>query len=284
MRERAQSGTTRMSKRTVTSKRRTVVPVERERTRATPAAAAAAPPEAPATPRSRGRKREFDLDDMFQRIRAAVAPFPKAAMFELAERGYDSVFQVLVGCVISIRTLDEVTLPTALKLFDAAPTPQAVAALGVDAIDDLIHRCSFHEPKAKQIYEIARQTVDEFGGTLPCDFDVLTGFRGVGPKCANLALGVACGNAAPAGASAGAIGISVDIHVHRVTNRWGLVESPTPEKTMAALHEVLPKDRWIEINALLVPFGKHVCTGAMPKCSACPVLEYCRQVGVTKHR
>ena len=254
-----------MSKRIVTSTRRTAVPVER------------AP--APAGPRKReGKKKPYDLDDMIARIRAAMKPFPKAAMFELAERGYDSVFHVLVGCIISIRTLDEVSLPTSLKLFEAAATPAQLAKLSFKQVDDLIHACSFHEPKAKQIREIARRTVDEFGGVLPCDFETLTSFHGVGPKCANLALGVACG------AASGAAGISVDIHVHRVTNRWGLVATPTPEKTMAALTTALPKEYWIEINALLVPFGKHICTGVAPKCSSCPVLEYCRQVGVTKQR
>jgi endonuclease-3 len=114
--------------------------------------------------------------------------------------------------------------------------------------------------------------VAEFGGELPADADVLTSFRGVGPKCANLALGVATGKA----------GIAVDVHVHRVTNRWGLVAAPTPERTMLALEEVLPRRYWVEINRLLVPFGKHVCTGSLPKCSRCPVLEYCRQVGVTR--
>jgi endonuclease-3 len=99
-------------------------------------------------------------------------------------------------------------------------------------------------------------------------------FRGVGPKCTNLVMGVACGEAR----------IGVDIHVHRVTNRWGYVAAPTPEATMAALMEVLPKRYWVEINRLLVPFGKHVCTGRLPKCSTCPVLAYCRQVGVTEHR
>jgi endonuclease-3 len=212
---------------------------------------------------------------MFDRIRTAVAPFRKAAMFELAERGYDSVFHVLVGCIISIRTFDEVSLPAALKLFEAAPTPSEVAKLRVAQIDQLIHDCSFHEPKAAQIREIALRTVNEFGGELPCDFDVLSSFRGVGPKCANLALGVACGKAP---------GISVDIHVHRVTNRWGLVHEPTPERTMAALMEVIPQKHWVQTNALLVPFGKHVCTGRAPKCSTCPLLAYCRQVGVTEHR
>jgi endonuclease-3 len=103
---------------------------------------------------------------------------------------------------------------------------------------------------------------------------VLTSFHGVGPKCAHLAVGIACGEKL----------IGVDIHVHRVTNRWGYVRAKTPEKTMTALHDKLPRRYRVEINALLVPFGKHVCTGTSPKCSTCPLLEMCQQVGVTRHR
>ena len=209
-----------------------------------------------------------------RRIRVAVAEHADAAMFELAERGFTSVFQQLVACIISIRTLDEVSLPVAIKLLERAPTPEQMAKLSVAQIDALIRASSFHEAKAAQIRDIARRTVDEFGGELPCDFDVLTSFRGVGPKCANLTMGVACG----------AERISVDIHVHRVTNRWGYVATSSPDRTMVALEAKLPRRYWIEINRLLVPFGKHICTGVRPKCSTCPVLEYCQQVGVTEHR
>jgi endonuclease-3 len=159
------------------------------------------------------RKRPFDIDDVLRRVRAAVTEHADAAMFALAQRGFRSVFQQLVGCIISIRTRDEVSLPTAINLFERAATPAAVAALSVAQIDTLIRASSFHEAKAAQIREIARRTVDEFGGEIPCDFEILTSFHGVGPKCANLAMGVACG----------AERISVDIHVHRVTNRWGYV-------------------------------------------------------------
>ena len=209
-----------------------------------------------------------------RRIRVAVAEHADAAMFELAERGFKSVFQQLVACIISIRTLDEVSLPVAIKLLERAPTPEQMAKFSAAQIDALIRTSSFHEAKAAQIRDIARRTVDEFGGELPCDVDVLTSFRGVGPKCANLTMGVACG----------AERISVDIHVHRVTNRWGYVATSSPERTMVALEAKLPRRYWIEINRLLVPFGKHICTGVRPKCSTCPVLEYCRQVGVTEHR
>ena len=219
-------------------------------------------------------KRPFDIDEIFRRLRQATKPFAKAAMFELAERGFDTVFQQLVGCVISIRTRDEVSLPTAVRLLEAAPTPADVAAHSTAAIDKLISACTFHQPKARTIRAIARRTVDEFGGDLPADADLLMSFAGVGPKCAHLALGVARGMAH----------ISVDIHVHRVVNRWGYVHTTTPPKTMEALEKTLPRKYWIEINRLLVPFGKHICTGQLPKCSTCPLLEFCKQVGVTKHR
>jgi endonuclease III len=219
-------------------------------------------------------KRPFDLRVAIPRLRKAVAPLPKAAMFQLAEDGFRSVFELLVACIISVRTRDETMLPVARRLFAAAPTPAAIAGLSVAEIDELIGECTFHEAKARDIREIARRTAEEFNGELPADFEVLTSFRGVGPKCANLTLGIAAGQAA----------IGVDIHVHRVTNRWGFVSAPTPEKTMAALHTVLPKRLWVEINALLVPFGKHVCTGVAPKCSTCPLLDMCQQIGVTTHR
>lgn len=219
-------------------------------------------------------KRPFDIEKAMPRLRSAVAPYPKAALFELAADGHTSVFEILTACILSIRTRDETTLPVARALFAQARTPADLAALPVVKIDRLIQACAFHEAKARTIRDIARRAVQEHGGVLPCDRDVLLSFHGVGPKCANLTLGIACGLPF----------IGVDIHVHRVTNRWGYVRTATPEKTMAALQEKLPRPYWIEINALLVPFGKHICTGTRPKCSTCPLLTMCRQVGVTTHR
>jgi endonuclease-3 len=232
-------------------------------------------PGSPETDRPvRRRKQPFRIASALAAVRRAVRPFPRAAMFELAERGYDSVFEQLVACLISIRTRDETTIPVALRLFARARTPATMAALSVAEIDKLIAASSFHEAKSASIRAIATRAVEEFDGDLPCDAGVLRTFHGVGPKCAHLVLGVACGQPS----------ISVDIHVHRVTNRWGLVRTKSPEQTMTALEKILPRQYWIEINALLVPFGKHVCTGSRPKCSTCPVLSMCRQVGVTRPR
>ncbi len=219
-------------------------------------------------------KKPFDIDKALAAIEQAVKPWPKAAMFELAEAGFDTPFEQLAACMISIRTYDEVTVPTARKLFERARTPAQMSKLTAAEIDSLIHACTFHDRKAEQILALAQRVVDEYGGKLPCDEEVMQSFSGVGPKCAHLVLGIACGKPF----------ISVDVHVHRVTNRWGYVHATTPERTMVALEKVLPQKYWIDINRLLVPFGKHICTGKLPKCSTCPVLDMCRQVGVTSHR
>jgi endonuclease III len=218
-------------------------------------------------------KRPFRIATALTRVRHAVRPLPKAAMFALAELGHRSLFEQLVACILSIRTYDEVSLVAARRLFAAAPTADGIARLPISRIHALIGDVTFHGAKAPQIRTIARAAA-EHGGELPCDESALRALPGVGPKCAHLALGIACG----------ATLISVDIHVHRVTNRWGYIRAPTPERTMAELERRLPPRYWVEINSLLVPFGKHVCTGRLPKCSTCPVLEMCRQVGVTSHR
>jgi endonuclease III len=219
-------------------------------------------------------KKPFDIALAMERIEAAVRPWPKAALFQLYEEGFVSAFEQLVACIISIRTFDEVTLPLSRKLFERARTPAALLELSYEELDALIGGSTFHERKASQLLAIARRITDEFGGELPCDRDVLMSFAGVGPKCANLVLGIACGEPF----------ISVDVHVHRVTGRWGYIRASTPEKSLVALEATLPHKHWIDINRLLVPFGKHVCTGKLPHCSTCPVLDMCQQVGVEAHR
>jgi endonuclease-3 len=219
-------------------------------------------------------KQPLDIDKALYLIEETARPYPKAAMFELAEQGFSTPFEQLIACIISIRTFDEVSLPTAIRLLECARTPAALAKLKPAQIDELITPSVFHERKSYQIQAIARRVVEEFGGELPCDEEVLLSFSGVGVKCAHLTLGVGCNEP----------WISVDIHVHRVTNRWGYVSTSTPEQTMLELEKVLPKKHWIEINRLLVPFGKHICTGKMPHCSTCPLLEMCQQVGVTSYR
>ena len=214
---------------------------------------------------------DFPIDAVLDRIREAVAPFPPAVMFELADLGYSTLFQQIIACVVSIRTREEVTRPVCLRLFAEASGPATFIAMSDVEIGRLIRPSTFHEQKARQIREIARIAADREGTDLECSRDEVLALPGVGPKCANLALGIACGLPL----------IAVDIHVHRVVNRWGYVRANSPERTMNALGDVLPERRRVEINRLLVPFGKNICTGIRPKCSTCPVRPQCRQVGVT---
>jgi endonuclease-3 len=219
-------------------------------------------------------KPNFDLNLVLARIEEAIRPYPKAAMFELFERGYNTLFEQLISCIVSIRTLDETTIPVSLRLFEQARTPEQLLTLDIPTLTNLLYGTTYPDQKAYTMRGIAERIVNEFGGELPADFATLTSLKGVGPKCANLALGVATGQAA----------ISVDIHVHRVVNRWGYVQTKQPEQTLKVLEINVPHDQWTNINRLLMPFGKHICTGQLPHCSTCPVLEWCEQVGVDRHR
>lgn len=212
----------------------------------------------------------FDIETAFARLREAMQMYPRAAMFQLAEEGYSSPFEQLVSCMISIRTYDEVSLPVSRKLFERANTPMAMSKLSVAEIESLIKRSTYAERKAQQIWAIAQEIVEKHDGILPCDADTLLAFKGIGPKCAHLTLGIACHQPY----------ISVDVHVHRVVNRWGYIETKTPEKTTKALEAKLPKALWIETNKLLMPFGKQICKGQYPQCSKCPLEDMCPQIGV----
>ncbi|HEV7666362.1 MAG TPA: endonuclease III [Chloroflexota bacterium] len=210
------------------------------------------------------------------RVREAVKPFPRAMLFELYAAGHTSAFEMLVACLISVRTRDETSLPAAQQLFARARTPAAMAALDINDIDALIQKSAFHLTKAEQINTIARLVVEENNSELPCSFEVMTSYPGIGPKCANLALAIACQQPR----------IGVDIHVHRITNRWGFLKLSTtsPEATLHVLEQQLPRRYWVEINELLVPFGKHICTPIGPRCSICPLRDMCAQRGVDAPR
>ncbi len=219
-------------------------------------------------------KRPFDIEIALERIEQAVKPYPMAMLFALASDGFDSPFEQLVACMISIRTRDEVSLVLARRLFERAHTPEAMLGLSVDEIDELIHQCSFHQVKASQILTIAREAIKHHDGAIPCDQEALMSHRGVGLKCANLVLGIACGMPR----------VAVDVHVHRIANRWGYVRTKTANATSIALEEIAPREKWIDLNRLLVPFGKHICTGRLPRCSSCPVADMCARAGVDEHR
>ena len=204
-----------------------------------------------------------------EQVRAGVRPTTLAEV----ERARDP-FRLLVACVISLRTKDAVTAAASARLFAAAATPRAVAALPEARIAELIFPAGFYRTKARQIREIARRVVAEHDDRVPAERDALLAFPGVGRKTANLVLGLGFGIPA----------ICVDTHVHRISNRLGLVRTKTPEQTERALEAALPRRYWIDVNDLLVTFGQQVCHPTSPRCSSCPLAARCPRVGVTRSR
>ncbi len=185
-----------------------------------------------------------------------------------------SPFRLLVACVISLRTKDEVTAEASRRLFEIAPTPEALAELEEERIARAIYPAGFYNTKAAQLKEIARIIRDDFDGEVPASEADLLAMKGVGRKTANLVLGL--GFEIPA--------ICVDTHVHRISNRLGMVSTKTPEQTERALMEVLPRDLWVPINDLLVTFGQNRCHPTSPRCTGCPLEDLCPRVGVTRSR
>lgn len=183
-------------------------------------------------------------------------------------------FRVLVSTVLSLRTKDETTAEASARLFREARTPQEVCNLGEKRVRDLIYPVGFYRVKAQNIIGICEKLIDQYDGRVPDSIDKLLEFRGVGRKTANLVLSLGYGKPA----------ICVDIHVHRISNRWGYVDTRNPYETEMALREKLPRRHWIEYNSLLVALGQHICRPLSPLCSRCPVNGYCLKRGVSRSR
>jgi endonuclease-3 len=208
------------------------------------------------------------------RILRREVPKWNTPIVTLMAETYRSPFRVLISCILSLRTQDATTAKASHRLFAVADSPKAMLKLTAKKIERLIYPVGFYKTKAKNILDICATMIDQYGGKVPDEIDELLKLKGVGRKTANLV--VTLGYHKP--------GICVDTHVHRISNRWGYVQTKTPEKTESALRQKLPKRYWIEYNDLLVSFGQHLCRPISPLCSQCPVQQYCRRVGVTMRR
>jgi endonuclease-3 len=185
-----------------------------------------------------------------------------------------SPFKVLISCIISLRTKDEVTAQASMRLFERADTPEAMQEVPVDEVVGLIYPAGFYRNKALQIVEISKRVMAEYGGIVPDEIDELLKLKGVGRKTANLVVTLGFGKP----------GICVDTHVHRICNRWGYVLTKTPDETETFLRKKLPAEYWIEINDLLVAFGQNHCHPLSPRCSTCRLAVMCAKVGVKVSR
>ena len=183
-------------------------------------------------------------------------------------------FTVLVGCLLSLRTRDEITDAASKRLFVLANSPKKLLRLDPKLVEQAIYPVAFYRNKTLRLYEISGALINENGGKVPDTLDKLLRLKGVGRKTANLTLVLGHNK----------LGICVDTHVHRIANRWGYVQTKSPNETEKVLRHKLPKRYWMEINNLLVSFGQNICNPQSPFCSKCAVLEYCEQIGVKRYR
>ena len=183
-------------------------------------------------------------------------------------------FLILISTLLSLRTKDRTTREAGDRLFAIAHTPTAMLKLPLKKLERVIYPVGFYRTKAKAIHQICRRLLDEYGGVVPDSIDELVTLPGVGRKTANLVVTIGYGKP----------GICVDIHVHRISNRWGYIKTKTPEESEQALRRTLPKQYWIIYNDLLVPYGQNLCLPVSPLCSTCKLTELCDRVGVTRSR
>jgi endonuclease III len=196
----------------------------------------------------------------------------QAPIVELVQRQTDDPFMILVATILSTRTKDETTSAVCDRLFKVVRRPGDFDKLSIPQIEKLIFPIGFYHTKAQHLKQLPLALDRLFGGRIPDTIDELVELPGVGRKVANLVVAVAFGKPA----------ICVDVHVHRICNRLGLLRTKGPFETEMRLRRILPVKYWITWNSQLVSFGQTICRPVSPKCSICPIFKYCRRVGVKR--
>lgn len=217
--------------------------------------------------------RDSDIHRIVEILREEVRNWKQPIVTQIAERERDP-FRILISTILSLRTKDEVTSLASERLFSLAKTPEEMLRLSEDEIANAIYPVGFYRNKARTIKEICKTLIERYKGKVPDSLEELLKIKGVGRKTANLV--ITLGYNKP--------GICVDTHVHRISNRLGYVRTKTPEETEFALREKLPVEYWIEFNDLLVTLGQTICHPVSPRCSICPIKDYCDRIGVKRSR
>jgi endonuclease-3 len=215
-----------------------------------------------------------EIKEVYDLLEKAYIEMDEPSVTKISKQTKRDPFRVLVSCLISLRTKDEVTLASSEKLFAKADNPQDMLKLSEEEIAKLIYPAGFYKTKAKTITNICQILINEFNSKVPDNIDTLVTLKGVGRKTANLVIVEGYGEPA----------VCVDTHVHRIFNRLGYVNTKTPEKTEIELRKYLPKEYWIRINEILVAYGREICRPVSPRCSACGLDSFCDKNGVTTRR
>ncbi len=203
----------------------------------------------------------------------AVNPPRITALKELHDAEKRGPFKILIGTILSARTKDETTTKVVKKLFTRYKSVNALANAKVKDVERIIKQIGFYHVKARRIIQVASLIQTQYGGKVPDDIDQLTSLPGVGRKTANCVLVYAFEKPA----------IPVDIHVHRISNRIGLVDTKNPEETEIELMKKIPKKYWLEINDTFVMYGQNICKPISPRCDVCRIRQICKYYKTMKN-
>ena len=214
-----------------------------------------------------------DINKIIKILKKSIKQWKVPIVTQVAEDGRDP-FKVLISCILSLRTKDDTTAAASSRLFKITDDPAKMLKIKDRTMEKTIYPVGFYRTKTRNIKSICRILVDKYKSRVPDEIDELLKLKGVGRKTANLVVTLGYNK----------LGICVDTHVHRISNRLGYISTTTPEKTEFALRKRLPQKHWIIYNDLLVTFGQNLCKPISPVCSICPIYNYCDRVGVLKSR
>ncbi len=212
--------------------------------------------------------------DIIHVLRKATKGMTEPAVTQITREYGKNPFLVLISCLLSLRTKDTVSLPASHRLFSIAQSPQIMLRIPIKQLEKIIYPVAFYRKRSEQLHTVCKDLIERFDGKVPSSEEDLLSIKGVGRKTMNLVRGEGFGIPA----------ICVDTHVHRISNRLGLVITKKPEETEIALQKLLPKEYWIDYNRLLVMWGQNICVPISPFCSRCAIADLCPRVGVKKSR
>ena len=204
-----------------------------------------------------------NFNKIIENIKAMNLPYTEFVKFM---EDINDPFIVLIGCILSLRTNDKTTYPATMRMLKLGKTPKDFLNVKLEDLEKAIYPVGFYKNKAQQILDISHELYHKYNSVVPKEIDELIKFKGVGRKTANLVQ--AKGYGLPS--------ICVDVHVHRISNRIGLVKTKEPEETEFALKENLPKKNWSDINTLFVTLGQNICKPTKPDCAKCSLQNFCK--------
>jgi len=203
----------------------------------------------------------------------SVKPPRITALQDLHDAEDHGPFSILIGTILSARTKDESTTRIVKDLFKVYKNSKQLANAKIKDVEKIIKSIGFYHVKAKRIIDVAKIIDSKYNGSVPDDLEKLVELPGVGRKTANCVLVYAYEKPA----------IPVDIHVHRISNRLGLVQTKNPEETEFKLMKLIPKKYWIEINDTFVMYGQNICKPISPMCDVCKIKNLCKYYKAKKN-